>query len=53
MSQDNILSVDHLAMRFGGVVAVNDLSFTAERRRILAPYYEQIKRKFSQLRHCV
>ena len=36
MSQDNILSVDHLAMRFGGVVAVNDLSFTAERRKITA-----------------
>src|ERR1700678_2787194 len=36
MSDENILSVDHLSMRFGGVVAVNDLSFTAERRRITA-----------------
>src|SRR6202040_2142590 len=36
MSDENILSVDHLAMRFGGVVAVNDLSFTAERRKITA-----------------
>ena len=36
MSEENILSVDHLSMRFGGVVAVNDLSFTAERRKITA-----------------
>jgi branched-chain amino acid transport system ATP-binding protein len=36
MSGDNILSVDHLTMRFGGVVAVNDLSFEAERRKITA-----------------
>ena len=36
MSGKSILSVDHLSMRFGGVVAVNDLSFTAERRRITA-----------------
>ena len=36
MSDQNILSVDHLSMRFGGVVAVNDLSFTAERRKITA-----------------
>jgi len=33
---DNILNVDHLTMRFGGVVAVNDLSFEAERRKITA-----------------
>ena len=32
----HILSVDHLSMRFGGIVAVNDLSFTAERRKITA-----------------
>jgi branched-chain amino acid transport system ATP-binding protein len=36
MSDQNILNVDHLSMRFGGVVAVNDLSFTAERRKITA-----------------
>jgi branched-chain amino acid transport system ATP-binding protein len=36
MSGDNILSVDHLTMRFGGIVAVNDLSFLAERRKITA-----------------
>jgi branched-chain amino acid transport system ATP-binding protein len=36
MSADNILNVDHLTMRFGGVVAVNDLSFEAERRKITA-----------------
>ena len=36
MSDQHILSVDHLSMRFGGVVAVNDLSFTAERRKITA-----------------
>jgi branched-chain amino acid transport system ATP-binding protein len=36
MSADHILSVDHLTMRFGGVVAVNDLSFATERRKITA-----------------
>jgi branched-chain amino acid transport system ATP-binding protein len=36
MSGDFILSVDHLTMRFGGIVAVNDLSFAAERRKITA-----------------
>jgi len=36
MSGKNILNVDHLSMRFVGVVAVNDLSFTAERRKITA-----------------
>jgi branched-chain amino acid transport system ATP-binding protein len=36
MSTENILSVDHLTMRFGGIVAVNDLSLTAERRKITA-----------------
>ena len=36
MSADAILNVDHLTMRFGGVVAVNDLSFEAERRKITA-----------------
>jgi len=36
MSGDNILTVDHLLMRFGGIVAVNDLSFAAGRRKITA-----------------
>jgi branched-chain amino acid transport system ATP-binding protein len=36
MSGDSILSVNHLSMRFGGIVAVNDLSFGAERRKITA-----------------
>jgi branched-chain amino acid transport system ATP-binding protein len=36
MSGKSILSVDHLTMRFGGVVAVNDLSLEAERRKITA-----------------
>src|SRR5882762_5494997 len=31
-----ILIVDHLSMRFGGLVAVDDLSFTAERGHITA-----------------
>src|SRR3954470_10565245 len=36
MSGGKILSVDHLSMRFGGMVAVNDVSFNAERRKITA-----------------
>ena len=36
MSGDNILTVDHLLMRFGGIVAVNDLSFAAGRSKITA-----------------
>jgi len=36
MNDDNILIVDHLTMRFGGIVAVNDLSFAAGRRKITA-----------------
>jgi branched-chain amino acid transport system ATP-binding protein len=36
MSGDRILSVDRLTMRFGGIVAVQDLSFAAERRKITA-----------------
>jgi branched-chain amino acid transport system ATP-binding protein len=36
MSGDRILTVDHLSMRFGGIVAVNDLSFAAERGKITA-----------------
>jgi branched-chain amino acid transport system ATP-binding protein len=36
MSPDMILSVDHLTMRFGGIVAVNDLSLRAQRRKITA-----------------
>jgi len=36
MSADRILTVDHLTMRFGGIVAVNDLSFEARRRQVTA-----------------
>src|SRR3982075_1811751 len=36
MSGNSILTVDRLSMRFGGIVAVNDLSFDAERRKITA-----------------
>jgi branched-chain amino acid transport system ATP-binding protein len=36
MSGDVILAIDHLTMRFGGIVAVHDLSFSAERRKITA-----------------
>ena len=36
MSGARILTVDRLAMRFGGIVAVNDLSFGAARRQITA-----------------
>jgi len=36
MSGKNILTVDRLLMRFGGIVAVNDLSFDAERGKITA-----------------
>jgi len=36
MSDHPILSVERLSMRFGGIVAVNELSFDAERRKITA-----------------
>src|ERR1700743_3066775 len=36
MSNDCILAVEHLSMRFGGIVAVNDLSFNAQRGKITA-----------------
>jgi branched-chain amino acid transport system ATP-binding protein len=36
MNGDILLSVDHLTMRFGGIVAVNDLSLAAKRREITA-----------------
>ncbi|MCK1424393.1 ATP-binding cassette domain-containing protein [Bradyrhizobium sp. 180] len=36
MSRDQILSVDRLTMRFGGIVAVQDLSLSAERKKITA-----------------
>ncbi len=35
-SQDTILSVEHLSMRFGGLVAINDLSFEVKRGDITA-----------------
>jgi branched-chain amino acid transport system ATP-binding protein len=36
MNGDKLLSVDHLTMRFGGILAVNDLSLAAKRREITA-----------------
>jgi branched-chain amino acid transport system ATP-binding protein len=36
MSDSDILTVEHLSMRFGGIVAVNDLSFAAQRNKITA-----------------
>jgi branched-chain amino acid transport system ATP-binding protein len=36
MSASDILTVEGLTMRFGGIVAVNDLSFTAQREKITA-----------------
>jgi branched-chain amino acid transport system ATP-binding protein len=36
VSDETILTVDRLTMRFGGIVAVNELSFTAERHKITA-----------------
>jgi branched-chain amino acid transport system ATP-binding protein len=36
MSAGDILTVEALTMRFGGIVAVNDFSFTAQRRKITA-----------------
>jgi branched-chain amino acid transport system ATP-binding protein len=36
MSDGHILDVAHLTMRFGGIVAVNDLSFAAGRKQITA-----------------
>jgi branched-chain amino acid transport system ATP-binding protein len=36
MSADPVLAVEHLSMRFGGLVAVDDLSFTAQRGQITA-----------------
>jgi branched-chain amino acid transport system ATP-binding protein len=36
MSGSDILNVDGLSMRFGGIVAVNDLSFSAQRHKITA-----------------
>jgi branched-chain amino acid transport system ATP-binding protein len=36
MTPDVILRVEHLTMRFGGLVAVHDLSFTAKRGEITA-----------------
>jgi len=36
MSNDPILSVEGLSMRFGGIIAVNELSFTAQHGKITA-----------------
>ena len=35
-ARDIVLRVEHLTMRFGGLVAVEDLSFTAARGEITA-----------------
>ncbi|MDB5600349.1 MAG: artM 1, partial [Xanthobacteraceae bacterium] len=35
-AQDSALRVEHLSMRFGGIVAVDDLSFSARRGNITA-----------------
>jgi len=35
-SKDTILTVEHLQMQFGGLVAVDDVSFEVERRKITA-----------------
>jgi branched-chain amino acid transport system ATP-binding protein len=34
--QDALLRVEHLTMRFGGLTAIGDLSFTAARNEITA-----------------
>ena len=36
MSKDTILKVEHLSMRFGGLMAINDFSFEARRGEITA-----------------
>src|SRR5205085_10918762 len=36
MTTDAVLRVDHLTMRFGGLVAIHDLSFQAKRGAITA-----------------
>ncbi len=36
MTRTPLLTVDHLTMRFGGLVAINDVSFTAYDREITA-----------------
>ncbi|NVN84565.1 MAG: ABC transporter ATP-binding protein [Rhodopseudomonas sp.] len=36
MADNHILAVDNLSMRFGGIVAVNELSFAAQRGKITA-----------------
>src|SRR3954466_11183455 len=36
MSARDILTIERLSMRFGGIVAVNNLSFAAQRRKITA-----------------
>ena len=36
MNNDTILKVDHLSMKFGGLMAINDFSFEARRGEITA-----------------
>ena len=36
MTDNKLLEVEHLTMRFGGLVAIDNLSFTARKREITA-----------------
>lgn len=36
VSDDSLLEIEHLTMRFGGLVAIDDLSFTARKKEITA-----------------
>ena len=36
IAQDPLLTVDHLTMRFGGLIAIDDVSFVAGKRKITA-----------------
>ncbi len=36
LAADSLIQVEHLTMRFGGLVAIDDLSFTAKKREITA-----------------
>ena len=55
VSAAHILQVDHLTMRFGGLIAINDLSFTAQRSQITAHHRPERRRQDDgiQLHHRV
>ena len=36
MTAENLLTVEHLTMRFGGLVAIDDVSFAAKSHEITA-----------------